>query len=411
LKQILTGTQAKNEELLKLEEEIIEKVHSDEYSGDYRERILKSNMSMQSKISAYQRLETMERYEDTDTSEYAKYKNWIDSLLSVPYGKFVSVPSVESDIDSAKDFMKNARQILDKRLSFLEKPKDQIINVLAQMMRNPDTSINAIGLYGAAGIGKTSIVKSVAEALDRPFRTISLGGESDATTLTGHGFTYVGSNPGRIIDILRETRCMNPVVLIDELDKVSETHHGKEIIGTLIHLTDSTTNSKYNFDKYFSGIDFDLSKVLFVFTYNDPSKIDKILADRLFKIKVENYTIKEKNEIAKNHLISSVLASYGFKDSDIIFPDDTIQHIISICSGQDGMREIKRKIEIIVSRINTLLITSNTPDIIKLKYNSLSDHYTNIPVTVNIEHVATLLTDSSAVFEDNFSSPPPGMYI
>ena len=232
-----------------LENEITRKSSTLEFSDDYRERILKSKMSLHNKILAYKRLEVMDSFENTDTSEYAKYKTWMDILLSIPFDE----PTVkEKDI-------KDIRRILDKRLSFLEKPKDQIINIYTQMLRNPDFTVNAIGLYGPKGVGKSSIIKSISEALDRPYRTISLGGESDSSLLTGHSFTYIGSIAGRIIEILRETKCTNPIILFDELDKVSESHHGKEIIGNLIHLTDATTNNKYNYDKYFAGLEFDLS--------------------------------------------------------------------------------------------------------------------------------------------------------
>jgi ATP-dependent Lon protease len=294
-------------------------------------------------------------------------------------------------------------------LSFLEKPKDQIINIVTQSIRNPNAGINAIGLWGSKGLGKTSIVKSISEALNRPYRSISLGGESDSSVLTGHGFTYVGSNPGRIIEILRETKCMNPIILVDELDKVSQTYQGKEIIGTLIHLTDMTTNSKYTYDRYFSGIEFDLSKVLFIFTYNDPEKVDKILADRLFKIKVENYNIKEKLEITKQHIIKNVLQEFNFTENDISFGEECINYIVNSSNNDEGMRDIKRKIEIITSRINTLLLTSKEDNVINLKYKNLYSEYSQLPLAVKKEHVDTFLEESISS-SDTSSAPPFGMY-
>jgi hypothetical protein len=258
----------------------------------------------------------------------------------------------------------------------------------------------------------TSLVKSISEALGRPYKTISLGGESDSSLLTGHGFTYVGSCPGRIIEILRETKCTNPIILFDELDKVSETHHGKEIIGNLIHMTDSSTNNKYNYDKYFSGLEFDLSKVLFVFTYNDESKVDPILADRLFKIKVDNYSIKEKLEITKTHLIKSILDQYCFSNDDIQFDETAINYIVELSKSDQGMRDIKRKFEIIVSRVNTLMLTDPDTDIIRLQYKSLYKYFNNVskPVKILREHVDTLLLDSISN-DTNSDNPPFGMYI
>jgi ATP-dependent Lon protease len=395
--------------LQELENKILSASQSLEFSDNYKEKILRSNMPFQNKVIAYKRLEIMEAYEESDSSEYAKYKNWMDILLSIPYDKNIVEKCENNDV---KTYVKKVRTILDERLSFLEKPKDQIINVVTQMIRNPEFNVNAIGLYGVKGVGKTQIIKSISEALNRPYRSISLGGESDSSLLTGHHFTYVGSCPGRIIEILRETKCTNPIILFDELDKVSETHHGKEIIGNLIHLTDSTTNNKYNYDKYFSGIDFDLSNVLFVFTYNDPMKVDKILADRLLKIRVENYTFKEKLEITNKHLIKNVLQEYNFTEDTILFTEECINHIVQTSKSDEGMRDIKRKIEIIISRINTLLLTDADEDIIRLKYKCLYNYYNtnNLPVNVLREHVDIFLSDTISN-ETNEKPPPFGMYI
>jgi ATP-dependent Lon protease len=214
--------------------------------------------------------------------------------------------------------------------------------------------------------------------------------------------------PGRIIEILRETKCMNPIILVDELDKISQTHQGKEIVGTLIHLTDTTTNGKYTYDKYFSGVEFDLSKVMFIFTYNDPDKVDKILADRLFKIRVENYTTKEKLEITQQHIIKNVLQEFNFSNSDISFSKDSIEYIVKGSSSDEGMRDIKRKIEIVVSRINTLLLTKREDCVVDLKYKELYDYYSQLPIVVQKEHIDTFLHQS---ISNNEPTPPPfGMY-
>jgi ATP-dependent Lon protease len=405
LKYLTTNINKYDKELEELEQQIIKHGQSDEYSDDYRKKLLKSKMPFENKVIAFKRLEIMERYEDSDSSEYAKYKNWMDTLLAVPFGVYNKLPK-----DDIFECTKNVREILDSHLSFLENPKDQIINIVTQMLRNPDFSINAIGLWGIKGGGKTSISKSIAEALGRPLKIISLGGESDASVLSGHNFTYIGSGPGRIIDILAESKCMNPVVLIDELDKVSQTHQGKEIIGNLIHLTDSTTNSKYNYDRYFSGIEFDISKVLFIFTYNDPDKVDRILADRLYKIKIDNYTFKEKLEITNRHLINNILEEYKFRNEEIKFNQDTVEYIVRTSQSDEGMRDIKRKFEIIVSRINTLLLTKEDENIIRLKYKKLYSYYKELPVTVLKEHVDIFL-ENSISSEPDIKPPPMGMYL
>ncbi len=411
LKFLTSNISSENDpELMKLEEQILKSSLNNGFADSYRTKILKSKMSFENKVIAYKKLEIMETYEETDTSEYAKYKAWMDALLSVPFGVYnESGITQESSLEDIQQYIKTVRNTLDRKLSFLEKPKDQIINIVTQMIRNPDVNINAIGLHGPAGVGKTSIVASIAEALGRPYATISLGGESDASSLTGHGFTYVGSGNGRLIDILKNTKTMNPIVLIDELDKVSETHHGKEIIGTLIHLTDSTTNNKYNYDKYFAGVEFDLSKVLFVFTYNDPSKVDKILADRLFKIKVDNYNFKEKMEITTKHIIPYMLDKFKFKRDDIMFSEEAIKYLVSSSNKAEGMRDVKTKIKIILSRLNTLLLTNEEDNIINLKYKKLYPYYKTLPVTIPDNHIDTLLDES--ISSEKSDEPPPHMYI
>ena len=396
-------------DLLILEEKILKK--SLNKSDSYRIKILKSKMSFDNKVVAYKKLEIMETYEDTDTSEYAKYKSWLDTLLSVPFGIYNdSGITIDSSIIDIKSYIKNVRDTLDDKLSFLEKPKDQIINLVTQMVRNPDININAIGLHGSKGTGKSQICESIAKAINRPFKMISLGGASDSSSLIGHGFTYVGSGAGSIVNSLIDTRSMDVVILFDELDKVSSTEHGKEIIGTLIHLTDSTTNHKYNSDKYFAGIEFDLSKILFVFTYNDASKIDKILADRLIKINVDNYNDKEKLEITNKHILHYLLDKFKFKENDISFTQEALKHIINESDKTGGLRDIKTKIKIIISRVNNLLLTKAEDNIVKLKYKKLYPHYYSLPVIIPREHVDILL-DESITNESKNNEVPFGMYI
>lgn len=396
LKNLESSLSLRDSNLLELEQELKETSES-----SYKERILRSDMSFHNKSLVYKKMEIMESFSDDD-SEYAKYKTWMDQVLRIPFGKYTL----------GELSIKRVRDDLDKNMSFLEKPKDQVLNIVSKMLRtSSDTSgINAIGLYGSKGVGKSKLCQNIAKALGREFSMISLGGESDVSILSGHHFTYTGSTPGRLVDILIQTKTMNPVILLDELDKVSETRHGQEIIGTLIHLTDRTTNSQYSSDRYFSGLEFDLSKILFIFTYNDPNKIDPILADRIYKIHVEDYTSVQKLEITKRHLITSVLDEYNFSSSFLRFDEDTIKYIISISKSDQGMRDIKSNINIIVSRINTLLVTKKEDNIVRLKYAKLYDYYDNNKDSYLIlkEHVDILL--ESSINEVPKNDVPFGMY-
>jgi ATP-dependent Lon protease len=313
-------------------------------------------------------------------TEGEKYKTWIDSISSVPFGIYI-----ESVID-----INRAREILDTDLAFLEGPKDRIINILAKLKRRPNSSLSSILIHGAVGTGKTSIAKSIAKSLGRPFSVLPLAGESDASILTGHHFTYTGAICSRIISILSETKCMNPVILIDELDKVSKTEHGKEIIGALIHITDTTSNASYTHDRYFSGIEFDLSKILFIFTANDIENINTVLLDRLFEIPVKKYNKKQEMHICKTHIIPNLLVEFGIRDDELNIDDETIEKILQVSKRDSGLREVKRTIELIISRINTLIECEHN---VRLDYKQLARYYNQFGKKVLKEHVDMLLYD------------------
>jgi ATP-dependent Lon protease len=352
-------------------------------------------MNFNNKVIAYKYMKIMENYGGNSSSEeHIKYKTWLNTLLTVPFNQYYQLDIDYSSLDNIKNYITNIRRSLDKNLSFLENPKDQIINVISQVIRNPQSNINAIGLYGNKGLGKTHFVECVANALNRPLVRISLGGNSDANAIKGHNFTYIGSKQGKIIDAIIESKVMNPIIFFDEIDKISNTDHGRDISGTLIHLIDLTTNNKYNGDDYFSGIEFDLSRVLFIFTYNDPNKIDPILADRIYKIEIQNYNIKEKIEITNAHLINNILKGFNFTQEDISFEPEAINYIVEMSKNNQGMRSIKAKIQTIISRINTLLLTDKYKNVINLRYKTLYEYYNLLPVIIKKEHIDILLENS-----------------
>jgi hypothetical protein len=199
----------------------------------------------------------------------------------------------------------------------------------------------------------TSLVKEgISKILNREFVFIPLGGATDSSYLEGHSYTYEGSTWGKIVDILIRSKSMNPVIYFDELDKISETPKGEEIIGILTHLTDTTQNSQFH-DKYFAEIDFDLSKCLFIFSYNDPLKVNPILMDRMYKIKTMGYQVKDKIVIANQYLIPKIQYEVNFKKGDIIIPDETLNYIIdNYTEKEDGVRNLKRCIEIVYKKLN-----------------------------------------------------------
>jgi ATP-dependent Lon protease len=291
---------------------------------------------------------------DPASSEYYKLKNWVDNLCKIPIGKYVQLPvSKASSVGEIRSFLHSVKSKLDDTVYGHVDAKHAIQCLLAQWISNPVSKGLVIGIQGAMGCGKTSLIKNgVCEALGLPFAFVSLGGASDASYLDGHSYTYEGSTWGKIVSILMQSKCMNPVIYFDELDKVSSTYKGEEIINNLIHLTDSSQNDKYS-DKYFVGVDFDLSRCLLIFSYNDEAAISPILRDRMVRIKTDGYTIDDKSEIAKRYLVRELSAQFKFKDGNVSFSNAIIRYMINNKVAEEkGVRNLKRAIEAVMSNVN-----------------------------------------------------------
>ena len=188
--------------------------------------------------------------------------------------------------------------------------------------------------------------------MNRPFAFIPLGGATDSTYLEGHSYTYEGSIWGKIVDTLIQCQSMTPIFYFDELDKVSGTAKGDEIIGILTHLTDTTQNSQFH-DKYFSNIDFDLSRALFIFSYNDENMVNPILRDRMYRIQTDGYTAKEKTTIARDYLLPAIRKNLNIRPEDVLINDDILNYIIRThAKDEKGVRNLKRCLEIIHSKVN-----------------------------------------------------------
>ena len=321
----------------------------------YRLALLESQIPSKLKASAMQKI-NMLRSMDTCDPEYFKIKNWVDNFMRIPFCKYKNLSvSMVDGIDKCHEFMSDAKKILDNCVYGLDDAKLQILQMVGQWISNPDAMGTAIAIKGPPGTGKTTLVKDgISKILGREFVFIPLGGASDASYLEGHSYTYEGSVWGKIVQSLMDCQSMNPVFYFDELDKLSDTPKGEEIAGILTHLTDTSQNSQFH-DKYFSEMDFDLSKSLFIFSYNDESKVNPILRDRMYRIMTNGYDAKEKVVIARQYMLPKIRDQVNFKEEEIIIPDDTIKHIVSakhLTQEEPGVRNMKRCLEIIHTKLN-----------------------------------------------------------
>jgi ATP-dependent Lon protease len=269
------------------------------------------------------------------------------------------ISNLVNNMKQITDYICNVKNTLDKAVHGHDKAKKQIERIIGQWI-NGEQKGACFGFEGNPGIGKTTLAKGLADCLkdengiSRPFALIALGGDSNASTLVGHSYTYVGSTWSQIIQILMDKKCMNPIIVFDEVDKISKTEHGKEITGILTHLLDPTQNDSFQ-DKYFAGIDIDLSKVLFILSYNDVDSIDKVLLDRVHRIKFDSLSIEDKVVICNNHLLPEIYKKVGLEDT-IHFSDETIKFIVEEYTLEPGVRKLKEKLFEIVGEINLNLL-------------------------------------------------------
>ncbi len=426
-----------SKKLIEEDEEKLEKLSSSDIPYERRISMLKTDEDVKTK--AMEKLKSMKNSFQGDN----KAQGWLDGLLKLPFGSYsdneilsfkenfikklaVNYPdeefksdnnvtlflksekylkSIDNDnfrysqgnepsldvqwnnyLEERAEYLDGVKNTLDSAVYGHTEAKVHLQRIFAQWI-NGESKGAVLGFHGPPGTGKTSLAKNgLSKCLvdkdgkPRPFAFLPIGGSVNGSTLVGHNFTYVGSTWGRICDILMTCKCMNPIIFIDEIDKVSATEHGREIISILTHLTDSTQNDEFE-DKYFSGIKLDLSKALIVFSFNDISLIDPILRDRITIIETKPLTIQDKEVIIQDYMLPSILKEVGFTKGEVNISNKTIREIVSTYTNEAGVRKIKELIQELVRDVNMNRFSKNS---------TFKDFNFEIPFEVNEEYLKLL---------------------
>jgi ATP-dependent Lon protease len=358
---------------------------------NYKEKIVLLKTDTYVKQKAFEKLRDVQSGREISS----KAQQYIDGILKIPFGVYIEEPVFQKfkqiqkdsncilthskikqnlDMDNMKslntfdlekvEYMNNVRNTLDSCVHGHDVAKNHIERLIGQWIHGKMKG-SVFGFQGPPGTGKTTLAKNgFAKCLldlngnSRPIAFLPIGGSSGSSFLEGHGYTYMGSTWGRIIDILMEQKCMNPIIYIDELDKISMSEKGQEIIGILIHLTDPSQNNEFN-DKYFAGIKFDLSKAIIIFSYNDSSKVDKILRDRITEIHMSPLSRKDKLVITNKFIIPEILDDIGFASNDVNIEESVIDFLIDTYTNEAGVRKLKELLYTILREINIKYIKND----------------------------------------------------
>lgn len=335
-----------NEQMQAIQKELGEK---DDYQAELQELEQKAREKKMSKEAQEKVLKEIKKLKlmSPMSAEATVVRNYIDWILGLPW----------YDFSEEKHDVKNAQKILDEDHWGLERVKDRILEYLAVLSIAKDMKGPILCLVGPPGVGKTSLARSIAESLNRSFARISLGGVRDEAEIRGHRKTYVGAMPGKIIQAMRKVDKGNPLVLLDEIDKMANDFRG-DPSAAMLEVLDPEQNC--NFQDHYLEIEYDLSKVMFIATANSLHTIPRPLLDRMEIIQLEGYIEQEKFHIAKNYLIPKQLESHGLKDYRVSIQDKTIHDVIRYYTKEAGVRNLERQFATICRKVAKDLVMSNT---------------------------------------------------
>lgn len=303
----------------------------------YREKIDSLKLSEEAKKAANEELAKLESTSES-SPEFNVVRNYLDWMLALPWGN-ESTDTLD---------IKKARKVLDEDHYGIPKVKERILEFLAVKKLKPDSKGSILCLVGPPGVGKTSLGKSIAKAMGRNFFRFSLGGMRDEAEIKGHRRTYIGAMPGKILNALKRAGTMNPILMLDEIDKLGSSFQG-DPASALLEVLDPEQNSAF-LDHYLD-VPFDLSKVLFVMTANTTSTIPPALLDRMEVVELSGYTLEEKQDIATRHILPKELENHGLKPAFIRLPKDTLSKLVSGYSREPGMRSLQQRITSIARKV------------------------------------------------------------
>ena len=337
-------------------EDDIMRLRAEENDVPMRFRILNSSIPTENVYAILNRIK--------GTSDKDKKVEFVNNISRIPFGRYATLPiGPHSTPEETRSFLQGVQSKMDSEVYGMDRVKSMFMMTVAKWASNPSSKGLVVGLRGPMGVGKTTLVKDgLGKALGIPSSFIALGSANDSSFLDGHGYTYEGSVCGQIADSLMTCGVMNPILCFDELDKVADNSRGNEIYNTLIHLTDSSQNSNFC-DKYFgSNVPLDLSRCIFVFTYNDHKDINPILRNRMIEISIPDYDSKEKKHILKEFIVPKALKEYS-SSLRVSLDDASLDFLIERSSSAQGMRSMQHDVDDVLGALNLEMMMQGRTDV------------------------------------------------
>jgi len=369
-----------------------------EQEAEKMNQLIKNNVSLKvriltSKLPDLAKARVWEKYKlyesiDKDSVTASHYKEWIDNALLLPFDE---PPKINEKHDT---LLLNLKNELDKEVYGMTQVKEKILCIFNEKLKNGPNSTIAIGMIGSPGCGKTKIARTIGKALNRKWEQISLGGTIDSSIIKGQSPGWVGSSPGRIIKGMQKMKTRYGVFILDEIDKLGQTNHGKETQYSLLEIIDPTQNETFCDNYIGPEIPINLSSNIFVYCLNSTEGLDPALLSRLQPlIYVPDYTFEDKYEIIKNYALPEFLINKGMKKDDVIINKNELKYLISkvndIYGQEGGVRNLRNCLDVMISKIN-LLISLENPDVFKLTFTQKL----NLPVVLDNNLIDLLLKDT-----------------